>query len=217
MVTVQARLRASVMAVVGAVLALGLVAPGASAWNGAYGRSTISQVSIDGGGSVADVQPGSSVSIVFDYTIKDAGCPGCDEQIQVGWSTEEQPQLCAYDGVPGAVGTSARATLQLTAPLTAGPTYLTFDSAADGACDTSRWFNGDPNNHPEQQLIGRINVATRVVTLGTTRIKQVSINGGGLDARLKPGRRFTLTFRYDHFFAGDSTNILGGALGYTFF
>ena len=28
---------------------------------------------------------------------------------------------------------------------------------------------------------------------------------------------FTLTFRYDHYFAGDSTNILGGALGYTFF
>ncbi|HSO37453.1 MAG TPA: hypothetical protein VLT33_33235 [Labilithrix sp.] len=28
---------------------------------------------------------------------------------------------------------------------------------------------------------------------------------------------FTLTFRYDHYFAGDSTNILGGSLGYTFF
>ena len=28
---------------------------------------------------------------------------------------------------------------------------------------------------------------------------------------------FTLTFRYDHYFAGDATNIIGGALGYTFF
>ena len=28
---------------------------------------------------------------------------------------------------------------------------------------------------------------------------------------------FTLGFRYDHYFAGDSTNILGGSLGYTFF
>ena len=28
---------------------------------------------------------------------------------------------------------------------------------------------------------------------------------------------FTLTFRYDHYFAGDATNILGGSLGYTFF
>lgn len=28
---------------------------------------------------------------------------------------------------------------------------------------------------------------------------------------------FTLAFRYDHFFAGDATNLLGGSLGYTFF
>jgi hypothetical protein len=28
---------------------------------------------------------------------------------------------------------------------------------------------------------------------------------------------FTLTFRFDHYFAGTATNILGGSLGYTFF
>jgi hypothetical protein len=28
---------------------------------------------------------------------------------------------------------------------------------------------------------------------------------------------FTLTFRYDHYFAGEATDILGGSLGYTFF
>lgn len=28
---------------------------------------------------------------------------------------------------------------------------------------------------------------------------------------------FTLAFRYDHFFAGDATNLLSGSLGYTFF
>jgi hypothetical protein len=28
---------------------------------------------------------------------------------------------------------------------------------------------------------------------------------------------FTLTFRYDHYFKGDGTNVFGGSLGYTFF
>ncbi len=109
---------------------------------------TLSNVKINGGSNTAYVAPGSTFSLSMDYSIVDPGCPGCIDEIQIGFSTSD-PVACAYTGVPGAAGVSGSATLTLTAPGTPGVYYLGFDRAQHFSCAqalASGWWSGAPGS-----------------------------------------------------------------------
>lgn len=104
---------------------------------------TISNVLINGGAMTAPVAAGSTINVSLNYKIVDPGCPGCIDEIQVGFS-HLAPNGCVYTGVPGTVGVSGSATFSITAPAEAGTYYLGVDRAQDYGCPT-HWWNGAPN------------------------------------------------------------------------
>src|SRR5262249_55022114 len=77
---------------------------------------TISNVKINGNSNSEFVTPGSTFSLSLDYSIVDVPCPGCIDEIEIGYSNESAPFTCVYTGIPGPVGTSGSATITVTAP-----------------------------------------------------------------------------------------------------
>ena len=115
--------------------------------NPSYLGVTLSNVRINGGGNTGFVSPGSSFSVSLDYSIVDADCPACIDQIQIGFSTGD-PLACAYDGIPSTGGATGSATLNLTAPATPGVYYLGFDRAQHFSCAqalANGWWTGTPD------------------------------------------------------------------------
>ncbi|HLL55280.1 MAG TPA: M57 family metalloprotease [Myxococcaceae bacterium] len=106
---------------------------------------TIQSASINGGGnSSARILPGASFTVSLGYTMSDAGCPSCIDQLIVGIGPNN-PQACAYSGVPGAAGTSGTSTVTLTAPTVPGVYFLRFDYGQDYSCNLAWWdYNGAP-------------------------------------------------------------------------
>jgi cytoskeletal protein RodZ len=107
------------------------------------GVVTITNVSINGGGNVAMLAPGSAFEVGMDYFIIDIACPGCIDQIQVGFSTAT-PDQCAYSGVPGPAGVSGSGVVNLTAPTQPGVYYIGFDRSQDFSCP-KHWWSGAPD------------------------------------------------------------------------
>ena len=105
---------------------------------------TISNVSVNGGAITAPVEPGSTIDVTLDYNIFDDGCPGCIDQIQVGF-THSSPDDCIYSGIPGpSPGVSGTASFTITAPTFPGTYYLGFDRSQALSCPAG-WWNGAPN------------------------------------------------------------------------
>jgi len=105
---------------------------------------TISNVTINGGSIVSPVSPGSSIKVSLDYHIVDTGCPGCIDEIQIGFS-QLTPAGCVYTGVPGTRGVSGSGNITLTAPAEPGLYYVGVDRAQDFSCP-SHWWNGEPKS-----------------------------------------------------------------------
>lgn len=103
---------------------------------------TISNVKINGGAITAPVAAGSTINVSLDYKITDASCPGCIDEIQVGFS-HDKPASCVYQGIPGSAGASGSATFTITAPTTTGTYYLGSDRAQDYSCPVG-WWNSAP-------------------------------------------------------------------------
>src|SRR5215510_5364820 len=108
---------------------------------------TISNVQINGGGNSAFLAPGSTFTLSLDYSIVDAGCPGCIDEITIGFSTNSAPFSCIYYGIPGVVGTSGSASIEVTVPSTPGIYYLGFDRAQQYTCEDALtgWWSGTPD------------------------------------------------------------------------
>jgi hypothetical protein len=117
----------------------------------------IENVLVNNAASPVSVTTGNAVAIDLDYTIIDARCPGCIDQIQYGWVNTAtgagMPVLgqCIYNGVPGPNGARGHAKLTLTAPREAGSYALAFDRAQAFRCsDVTGWWNGTPR--PVQRI-----------------------------------------------------------------
>jgi len=126
----------------------------------------ISNVRFDDNNSAGFVAPGSEFELSMDYSIVDTGCPRCIDEIEIGFSTASAPFTCIYTGIPGVVGTSGHASIEVTAPNTPGTYYLGFDRAQHYTCPqalASGWWNGAPD---ASRIIAKIKVtgaATQVV------------------------------------------------------
>lgn len=104
---------------------------------------TISNVTINGGSIVSPVAPGSDIEVEMDYHIVDTGCPGCIDQIQIGFS-QEAPKGCVYNGIPGTAGASGSGKITLTAPAEPGIYYIGVDRSQAYSCPTG-WWNNAPS------------------------------------------------------------------------
>ncbi len=123
---------------------------------------TISNVRINDGSSTAFVTPGSTFSVSLDYSITDAECPGCIDEIEIGFSTGN-PFTCIYTGIPGAAGASGSATIEVTTPSTPGVYFLAFDRAQHYSCGQALevgWWNGAPDSN---RFVGNVIAATQIV------------------------------------------------------
>ena len=124
---------------------------------------TISNVRINSGSNSGFVSPGSTFSLGVDYAIVDTGCPGCIDEIEIGFNNASAPFNCIYTGIPGVEGTSGSATIDVTAPNAPGIYYLGFDRAQHNSCDqalSAGWWNGVPDS---SRYIASIVTATQVV------------------------------------------------------
>ena len=127
-----------------------------------FAGTTISNVRLNAGGNIAFVSPGSILSVSMDYSIVDTVCPGCIDEIEIGFSTEN-PFTCIYTGIPGVEGDSGSATIEVTAPSVPGVYFLGFDRAQHYSCGQALergWWSGapDPNRY-----IANIIVTTLIV------------------------------------------------------
>ncbi len=114
---------------------------------------TIDSVSLNGGGNIATVAAGSSVSVGLDYAIRDCDCTGCVEQIEIGLVPGPTFQYCAFSAVPGCSGRSGTDSDSLTAPTTPGVYHVRFGRAQDYDCGHPDWWDGTP---PAARTIGAL-------------------------------------------------------------
>lgn len=112
----------------------------------------ISNVKVAGGGNTnGNITANSLFTLSMDYFIKNPSCPGCRDQILVGFPTND-PRGCTYDGIPGSTGVSGTgSTIQLVAPNTPGLYYIRHHYGQDpSSCNTTWWSTGgtptDANN-----------------------------------------------------------------------
>jgi Putative Ig domain len=85
----------------------------------------------------------NAVTVAFNYTINDTGCPGCIDQLQVGLNTDASPQTYAYNG--GSFN-SGSASVNINVPNTPGRYYIAIDFAEDYGFlySSAYWANGQP-------------------------------------------------------------------------
>ena len=98
-------------------------------------------------GNVLEIEAGGTnpnpVTVAFNYTINNTGCPGCIDQLQVGLNTDATPQTYAYNG--GSFN-SGSASVNINVPNTPGRYYIAIDFGEDYGFlySSAYWANGQP-------------------------------------------------------------------------
>jgi hypothetical protein len=122
----------------------------------------LSNVSINGSvGPSTTLAAGQNFQLALNYFIKDPSCPGCIDQILVGYvssdpSVAPQALACVYNGVPGSTGVSGSNTLSLQAPTQPGTYTLRVAFSQEYSCNLGFWSrNGTPG---PDTIIGEIQV-----------------------------------------------------------
>jgi hypothetical protein len=130
------------------------------------GATTISGLVLSSGNSnafavasnVLEIEGGGTspnpVTVAFNYTIDNTGCPGCINQLVVGLNTDPAPQTYVYSG--GEVG-SGSASVNLNVPNTPGRYYIAIDFSEDYGFlySSPYWWNGQP---PITRYVGVVDV-----------------------------------------------------------
>lgn len=99
-----------------------------------YAEVQITNTKINGGSIIAPVAPGSAISVTLDYAIRDTVCPGCIDQIQVGFTNAATATGCVYNGQPGPAGVTGSGKITLTAPQQPGFYFIGFDRSQQFSC-----------------------------------------------------------------------------------
>jgi putative Ig domain-containing protein len=119
------------------------------------GAATLSSVVLSSGNpnafvaasNVLEIEGGGTspnpVTVAFNYTINDTGCPGCIDQLEVGLNTDPSPQTYAYNGGDGGSGS---ASVNINVPNTPGRYYIAIDFSEDYGFlfSSAYWANGQP-------------------------------------------------------------------------
>jgi hypothetical protein len=119
------------------------------------GAATLSSVVLSSGNpnafavtnNVLEIEAGGTnpnpVTVAFNYTINNTGCPGCIDQLQIGLNTDPSPQTYAYSGGSFASGS---ASVNVNVPNTPGRYYIALDFGEDYGFlySAAYWSNGQP-------------------------------------------------------------------------
>ena len=98
--------------------------------DGSVRPEVLSNISITGASTgtlqVVTTPGGTSVTLNFTYSLVEgnAYCPGCIDQLTVGFVGQGAAQVCVYFGEPGPGGTSGSASATLNIPTTPGRYYI---------------------------------------------------------------------------------------------
>ena len=119
-------------------------------WVSGAENVTLSGIDISTAGQRAVVAAGAMVSVTAGYNIVDCVCPGCIDQIEIGFHTSGKA-ACLYNGNPNGNGncmtpTTGVATRTITAPATPGVYELRFNRGNDNSCQNNGawWANVAP-------------------------------------------------------------------------
>jgi hypothetical protein len=98
-----------------------------------YGWATLTNVKLNGGTNVLTVPAGGGFTLSYDYTIANPPdyCPGCIDQIEIGFAVGVP--VCTYNGQPYPPQSGTTST-SFTAPSTPGVYYLAMDWSLDWGC-----------------------------------------------------------------------------------
>lgn len=109
------------------------------------GLTTISNVKVNGGIITGPVTAGATIKLEFDWAIAtDSYCPGCIQQVLVGFRSSPKPEICLFDAVGSGSGHHLAT---LTAPSTPGVYYLQFTRSWMYDCaDITAWSPLPPQN-----------------------------------------------------------------------
>ncbi len=138
----------------------------AGAWNVTSGLVSVSAVHLNHV-AVSDVTvaPGATINVKFKYAIAaNSGCPGCVEQIQVGFASQN-PDQCIVNPATGGTNFSGSlsyagtAKFKETAPAAAGSYFLAFAFGEDFNCfqTSPNWWGANPPD-PQTQYYAHVTV-----------------------------------------------------------
>ena len=107
---------------------------------------TLSNVKVNGGGSLAHVNAGATFNVSADYSITDSGGNNID-QIIIGIAPSNA-QDCLFNGTVHNETKTGNGTATLTAPTTPGTYTLRFHYGQATSCDPGGWWaiNGAPTS-----------------------------------------------------------------------
>src|SRR5580698_10421050 len=73
------------------------------------GAATVSGVNVNSSGNnYAVVSSTADVTVTGNYVVNNSGCPGCLDQIQIGWAGFAAPVACIYNGGSSGSGAFSR-------------------------------------------------------------------------------------------------------------
>ena len=166
-----------------------------------FGGVTITRSSLGSGTSqTMFAAPGSTVTVNVGYTIQDVACPGCIDQIEVGWATA-LPTACVYNGQPGPAGLSGSGSATLTVPSTPGLYYIGYDRSQHYSCAqalaTGKWWNSIPDTSRYLAAVAVYPLASPAPTVRGVTLSAVSVSGLGNTAFAAPNTavRFAANYR----------------------
>ncbi|CAF0803463.1 unnamed protein product [Didymodactylos carnosus] len=173
-------------------------------------KLTISSVSLNGIVTQQIVTTtNSKIQFKANYQIVAADwCPGCMEQIQIGFSFG-LPQGCIYSGGPGLAGATGTGAMELTAPPTPGRYYIAFDRSQDMQCRHTHqnWWHGMPS---PANIIAAVDVidAPDVKLNNGVQVSNVQINSVPVHHNTMPSGTYTVEFTYSVVSTPDRTQQL---------
>lgn len=119
-------------------------------WDTGNENITLSMIDVATSGQLAVVTAGTQFTVAARYSIIDCQCPGCIDQIEVGFHTIGKAG-CIYNGNPAGNGNCTNATTgngnrTVTAPMTPGVYELRFNRGNDNSCQNNGawWANVPP-------------------------------------------------------------------------
>ncbi len=161
----------------------------------------LTDVSLSGGGSSLEVDPGESIDILVEYSVSQAvGCNRCTNEFLFGMKGAgygHQPLLCHRIGIPPFCPDllGGQASFDLQAPNIPGQYFLTSTVSREPNCQQAmnRFFDW-----MEQRMAQAADITVRepACSSGLFYLTSVSLAGGGPEASAQPSDTVPIQGRY---------------------
>ena len=155
------------------------------------GAATVSGVNVDGSGNnYALVSSSADVTVAGNYSVNDSGCPGCNDQIQIGWAGSSAPVACIYNG--GGIGNGLFSQDLGPAP-NAGVNEVIINFAQGVGCHLSGWWSSNAGPSIAEVAEAPPNSGSE----GYASVSGVTVNGGPGNSAITPaGSTVTVAGNY---------------------